>query len=81
MKNEEIYREKSDFVAIELGAMLRAASRGQVDRCEYVREGAVEFVNAYGRDSEEPLFFACVTADSLWAIAKDVMRAAEAHLD
>lgn len=73
MKKEQVYKEKADFVADELTAMLRAATRGFVERCEYEHcSSGAEVVHVF--TSTQP-FGVNVTCDSLYAIAKDVMRA------
>ena len=68
----EIYEEKRCFVEGELAAMMRIATRGVVQRLEYERMGDEEFVVV---DMCTSIFDVNVTADSLWAIAKDVMKA------
>ena len=72
MTNEEVYEEKRLFVENELTDMLRAATGGWVERCEYERVGCDETVHVF--QSIQPIGVN-VTADSPWAIAKDVMRA------
>lgn len=72
MAYEEVYEEKRKFVEGELTEMLRAATGGYVERCEYEREGSEETVHVFM--SIQPVGVN-VTADSPWGIAKDVMRA------
>lgn len=78
MGNEHVYNEKAGFVANELADMLKAATRGVITGLEYEREGAVETVHVL--TVTQP-FAVCVTADSLWAIAKDVMRVVGERLE
>ena len=68
---DEVYAEKASFVENELSTMLRAATNGVVRGLSYERQGAEEFVVV---DMCTRMFDVNVTADSLWAIAKDVMR-------
>lgn len=72
MTTDEVYEEKRLFVKNELTDMLRAATGGWVERCEYEREGCRETVHVF--QSIQPIGVD-VTADSPWAIAKDVLRA------
>ena len=72
MGDERVYQEKADFVANELAAMVRRATRGVVSALHYERQGAMEYVVV---ETPTVLFDVNVTADSLWAVAKDVMRA------
>lgn len=70
--------DKKSFVESELTEMLAAATHGFVTSLEYDARGHFEVVHVttcpglFKRDT----FGVDVTADSLWAIAKDVMRAA-----
>lgn len=77
MGDESIYEEKARFVRGELTRMLRVATRGVITGLEYEREGAVETVHVL--TVTQP-FAVCVTADSLFAIVKDVTKAVEACL-
>lgn len=73
---EEVHKEKSEFVAHELAEMLKSATRGDVKECRYEVNGEYEIVNVYaGQEPVVPAFVVNVTCDSLWAIAKDVMKA------
>ena len=69
--------DKKSFVESELTEMLAAATHGFVISLEYDARGHFEVVHVttclglFKRDT----FGVDVTADSLWAIAKDVMRA------
>ena len=74
----DVYEEKRRFVDGELSKMLSAATRGVVERCEYERVGEVETVHIF--ECVQP-FAVDVTADSPWAIAKDVIRAVAMRLD
>ena len=77
MGDEQIYAEKADFVKDELAAMLRKATCGWVTCCGYEHYQGVEVVHVgYALDEHaDGRFDVNVTADSPWAIAKDVMRA------
>jgi len=67
--------EKASFVACELAEMIKAATGSMVDDVYYIRrepdgeERVVLLLSAAPRREVN------VTCDSLWAIAKDVMRA------
>ena len=76
MNPNEVYEEKSQFVRSELSRMLNAATHGVVTGLSYTREGAIEYVTV---DTPTVMFNVNVTADSLWAIAKDVTRAVDEH--
>lgn len=71
--------EKLKFVEEYLAPMVEEATGGMVYSCEYMKSSVapVECVAMKIRvnDSVPLQFRADVTADSLWAIAKDVMRA------
>ena len=66
--------EKKHFVEKTLAGMLSAATEGVVWSLDYGVFGAVEVVHVYTCGKSKALVVD-VTADSLWAIAKDVMRA------
>lgn len=76
MGNESIYEEKARFVRGELTRMLRTATRGVITGLEYERDGALETVHVL--TITQP-FAVNVTADSLFAIVKDVVKAVEAR--
>lgn len=69
--------EKKSFVEAELAEMLAAATNGFVRSLEYDARGCFEVVHVVTtpRPFMKDTFGVDVTADSLWAIAKDVMRA------
>ena len=72
MGEENYYEEKARFVRGELTGMLRVATRGAITGLEYEKKGPVELVHVL--TVTQP-FAVDVTADSLWAISKDVMKA------
>lgn len=66
-------RNKASFVESELSDVLNTATDGFAHHCEYVVDGPNELVIVtLGRDSTLTVN---VTADSPWAILKDVMKA------
>lgn len=70
---EREQRNKASFVESELSDVLNAATDGYVHHCEYVVDGPNELVIVtLGHDST---LMVNVTADSPWAILKDVMKA------
>lgn len=78
MESQDAERlEKRRFVQEELTGMLRTATGGLAAECFYEHDGADEVVKVlYGqRRGEREVISVNVTCDSLWAIAKDVMRA------
>ena len=77
MTIEEV-RSKSEFVRGELADLLAEATRGYVCACNYeYRLDETESVLVFYKPDESHVdsFSVDVTADSRWAIAKDVMRA------
>lgn len=68
---------KKSFVEAELAEMLAAATDGFVRSLEYDARGCFEVVHVVTSPSlfKTDTFGVDVTADSPWAIAKDVMRA------
>ena len=69
----DTYGKKELFVQEELTALLRDATGGWVTECWYERKLGRETVHVKTQGNE-PLEVD-VTADSLWAIARDVMSA------
>ena len=69
--------EKRLFVEGELASMLRRACRGGwFVNLSYIFDGANEIVTVeYQAGDGRRTYDVCVTADSRWAIAKDVMKA------
>lgn len=80
---EEERAGKRLFVEGELAAMLSEATGGWVARLDYDARGQYEVVHV----TTVPALFLTdtfgvdVTADSKWAIAKDVMRAVAARFE
>lgn len=74
--NDEKLR-KSRFVQEELTAMLYRATGGFIKECRYKFDGVCEIVHVTTAPAtfKTDTFAVNVTADSLWAIAKDVMKA------
>lgn len=64
-------RRKERFVTGRLAAMLREATCGEVSSCFYRVQHGDEVVTVLMANGAAEVN---VTADSLWAIAKDVMR-------
>lgn len=65
-------RRKERFVTGRLASMLREATHGEVSMCFYRAKAGNEIVTVLMANGAAE---ANVTGDSLWAIAKDVMRA------
>ena len=68
---------KMRFVEDELTPMLKAATDGYVYTCWYEADGDDELVKVAVKPPAAPVeaFPVNVSCDSLWALAKDVMRA------
>lgn len=66
---------KMHFVENELTEALIGATYGYVRRCEYLVDGPDEYVIVTTNRDGGPTLNVNVTADSHWAILKDVMKA------
>ncbi|MBQ9004086.1 MAG: hypothetical protein IJ087_19760 [Eggerthellaceae bacterium] len=75
MNDEKLTKQR--FVQEELTGMLHSATNGCVGECWYEFDGANELVRVSYRPDPKTseVITVNVTADSRWAIAKDVMRA------
>lgn len=75
MTNEQL--DKKLFIEVELAELLAAATEEFVVGCAYHTVGSIELVDVktvVGVQKYDT-FSVNVTADSLWAVAKDVMAA------
>lgn len=81
MTDEQIW--KCSFVENELAEAFNVATDGFVDNLEYRVDGAEEFVviGLVGSKGRYESLAANVTADSKWAILKDVLRAVAARYE
>jgi len=70
------YEMKAEFVEGELSALIRKIDK-DIERAEYVRRSdGEEFVIVYDVKKRQAVK-TCVTADSLSALTRDVLRAIE----
>lgn len=75
-KNMTVHEMKADFVTNELAALIRKIDK-EIERAEYTAlPNGEEFVHIFDPSGRMAIKI-CVTADSLSALTRDVLRAIE----